>query len=67
MVGFRGNSQRAMHVFVYVSVVFIKIGGSHMHKSHPTTLLRIEYHVNPNIGSSSVASVCMGVCSWVGG
>ena len=33
MVGFRGNSQRAMHVFVYVSVVFIKIGGSHMQVS----------------------------------
>lgn len=35
MVGFRGNSQRAVCVFVYVSVVFIKIGGSHIHESHP--------------------------------
>lgn len=32
-----------------------------------TTLLRIGYPVNPNIGSSSAASVCLGVCLRVSG
>lgn len=65
MAGFRGNSQQALCVFVYVSVVLIEIGCSHIHQSHPAAPLHIELQANPNIGLSSVANVCMCVC--VGG
>lgn len=59
-----------MCVFVYASVVFIKFGHFHTHKSHPTNSLHIEYHANPNIGSSSAVSVLTDVCvferEWLG-
>lgn len=67
MVGFRGNSQRAVCVFVYVSVVFIKIGGSHIHESHPYNPSPYRIPCKPKYWLSSAASVCLGVCLRVSG